>query len=597
MLSTQTTCEQINTWRAAKSETEHLEFKEAKNQFDFETLLECCVALANERGGILLLGIANKPPRPVVGTNAYLNITKTTEDLFKKLGFRVDIEEVQHPDGRVLVFHIPSRPIGHPYHLNGSYLMRSGEALVPMTQDQLKQIFKEGSPGKESPDRQTSSPRKVLVYLIVVLLLSGIGFILVKSRNGGYGRRAAETGPSKEGHATQDKVTATETLKQSEQRGDSGQNGDANSAIGKLSELGWQIQPGEGNRVQFSDIYKHISIRQSAPYFCALDKPFNVSIVGAKSLDGVDALRNAKHLIRFDLTAAEVNDLSELRYLHNLQILVMGQTAGHISDLSPLHDLNNLKELGLDSAAIRDLKAIQGLTNITKLSIGGTQVSDLSPIRNFRHLQSLNLGGAPVADLSPLADIDSLKEMQITGSEIASLSTFPRKENLEALSIHESRTVDLSPVGQLLGLEALSLFIDGPQGFDASVVRSLKKLTKLSISGNGFEYFSLVKGLDAIDELPRLRTLWIFGVQMIDLGFVADLQSLEEIAVTNAPLNNISTLSRIKTLKSVTLTGTSVVDISPLLNLSKLENLSIVHTPARSDVVTELERRGVKIQR
>lgn len=373
---------------------------------------------------------------------------------------------------------------------------------------------------------------------------------------------------------------------------------DPSSAIGRLSALGWQIQPGEGNRIQFSDIYKHISIRQSAPYFCVLDRPFNVNIVGAKSLDGLDGLRNAKHLVRLDLNAAEVNDLSELRYLHNIQIFVMGQTAGHVSDLSPLRGLTNLKELGLDSAAIRDLTPIQGLTNITKLSIGGTQVSDLSPLRNFRHLQSLNLGGAPVADLSPLANINTLKEMQITGREVRSLSTFPRKDSLKSLSIFESQyPVDLSPIAELSGLEMLGLSIFGPQGFDVSPVQRLGKLTKLSITGDGFEYISPVRGLAAIDELHHLKELSLFGVQVVDLAFVADLQYLEEVSVTNAPLSNISALSRIKTLKSVSLTGTSVVDISPLLDLPELKTLGIMRTPARSDVLTELERRGVKVQR
>lgn len=145
LISKQVTDKQIDALRRAESETEHLEFKEAKNQFDFNDLLAYCVALANEGGGVLLLGVANKPPRPVVGTNAYLNVVKITEDLFNKLHFRVDVEAVQHPDGRVLVFHIPSRPIGHPYHIDGSYLMRSGESLVPMSQDQLKKIFYEQS--------------------------------------------------------------------------------------------------------------------------------------------------------------------------------------------------------------------------------------------------------------------------------------------------------------------------------------------------------------------------------------------------------------------------------------------------------------------
>jgi hypothetical protein len=171
LLSKPTTIEQIDAWRAAKSETEHLEFKEAKNQFDSETLLEYCVAMANERGGVLLLGIANRPPRPVVGTNAFRDTVKTTEDIFFRLHFRVDVEEVQHPEGRVLVFHIPSRPDGHPYELDGSYYMRSGESLVAMTTDQIKQIIAEG---------RSSTRRGAAIALASVFILGIIGWLLVK---------------------------------------------------------------------------------------------------------------------------------------------------------------------------------------------------------------------------------------------------------------------------------------------------------------------------------------------------------------------------------------------------------------------------------
>lgn len=141
-----TTFEQIDLWRKTPSEHQRLEFKEAKTQFDNHTLYEYCVALANEGGGHLLLGVADKPPRPVVGTKAFNNPVVMAEKLFKAIGFRVDIEEVAHPDGRVLVFHIPSRPRGTAYHLHGKYLMRAGEALAPMSEDQLRKIFAEGEP-------------------------------------------------------------------------------------------------------------------------------------------------------------------------------------------------------------------------------------------------------------------------------------------------------------------------------------------------------------------------------------------------------------------------------------------------------------------
>ena len=138
-----TTPQQIDRWRKATSEHRHLEFKEAKNQFDSRKLYEYCVAIANGGGGHLLLGVADKPPRHVVGTQAFQNSVKTEEKILQKLRFRVEIEEVNHPGGRVLVFHIPSRPGGTAYQVDGKYMTRAGSALVPMTEDQLRSIFSE----------------------------------------------------------------------------------------------------------------------------------------------------------------------------------------------------------------------------------------------------------------------------------------------------------------------------------------------------------------------------------------------------------------------------------------------------------------------
>lgn len=149
MPTTPTSIAQIDAWKAAKSETEHLEFKEARDKFEFYKLLEYCVALANENenGSVLLLGVTDKPPRAVVGTKAFSSISKVSSDLFDKLRFRVDVEEVMYTDRRVLVFRIPPRPVGHPHELDGKFLMRSGGQLVPMTVSQLKKIFAENKSG------------------------------------------------------------------------------------------------------------------------------------------------------------------------------------------------------------------------------------------------------------------------------------------------------------------------------------------------------------------------------------------------------------------------------------------------------------------
>jgi predicted HTH transcriptional regulator len=66
--------------------------------------------------------------------------------MLDKLGFRVTVEEVCHPEGRVLIFHIPGRPSGTAYELDGAYLMRCGDETIAMTEDRLRAIFDEGKP-------------------------------------------------------------------------------------------------------------------------------------------------------------------------------------------------------------------------------------------------------------------------------------------------------------------------------------------------------------------------------------------------------------------------------------------------------------------
>ena len=141
-----TTLETLNRWLADVPENEHLEFKEAKQQYDTTKLLRYCVALANEGGGHLVLGVSDKRPRQVVGTQAFQNRGEITARILEALRMRVEVQELQHPNGRVLVFAVPPRPAGTPLHHEGAYLMRAGEELVPMSPDHLKRIFAEGGP-------------------------------------------------------------------------------------------------------------------------------------------------------------------------------------------------------------------------------------------------------------------------------------------------------------------------------------------------------------------------------------------------------------------------------------------------------------------
>ncbi len=139
------TLNELQQWMRSP-EGEHLEFKEAKQNFHFEKLLKYCAALANEGGGRIVFGVTDKRPRRVVGSAAFADLARTKAGLIERLHLRIEGEELAHPDGRVLVFTVPSRPLGMPVPMDGAYWMRSGEDLAPMTPDMLKRIFDEAAP-------------------------------------------------------------------------------------------------------------------------------------------------------------------------------------------------------------------------------------------------------------------------------------------------------------------------------------------------------------------------------------------------------------------------------------------------------------------
>ncbi len=136
------TVEQLEKILYAK-EGEHLEFKEAKKSFHFETLVNYCAALANEGGGKIVLGVADKRPRNVVGSQAFKQPERTRSGLIEQLHLNIDFSIVNHPKGRVLIFHVPTHPIGNPIKYKGIYRQRQGDNLITMSEDRLRSIFAE----------------------------------------------------------------------------------------------------------------------------------------------------------------------------------------------------------------------------------------------------------------------------------------------------------------------------------------------------------------------------------------------------------------------------------------------------------------------
>jgi len=150
------TIEQLKRLRESEDK---VEFKEGRRNYPFnggshkeqadrrKCFLGYVVALANEGGGMLVLGMADKTPHGVVGTDFGLgNIGALEDETYVRLSIRVHIEELFERENRVLVTHVPSRPIGRLMKFEGVALMRTGDSLRNMSDEEMFSILSEQEP-------------------------------------------------------------------------------------------------------------------------------------------------------------------------------------------------------------------------------------------------------------------------------------------------------------------------------------------------------------------------------------------------------------------------------------------------------------------
>ena len=136
------TIEELRRWMGG-IEGENLEFKEASTNYHFEKLTKYAVALTNEGGGKIILGVTDEHPRRIIGSTAYAQPERTRRGLIDRLKINITVEELHAPEGRVLVFHIPSRPRGVALQYGGQFWGRDADSLVGLSSDRIREIVAE----------------------------------------------------------------------------------------------------------------------------------------------------------------------------------------------------------------------------------------------------------------------------------------------------------------------------------------------------------------------------------------------------------------------------------------------------------------------
>lgn len=140
---------------ALPKENEWVEFKEAKNTYDFNKLGKYFSALSNEANlknqdfGWMIFGVQSKT-RKIVGTRFRPNradLDSLKSEIANKTTNRItfiEIHELVFPEGRVLMFQIPAAPKDIPIAWDGHYYGRDGESLGALNLQEIEQIRNQG---------------------------------------------------------------------------------------------------------------------------------------------------------------------------------------------------------------------------------------------------------------------------------------------------------------------------------------------------------------------------------------------------------------------------------------------------------------------
>lgn len=154
-------------------EGETIEFKQ--HLLSYEKIAEYAVGIGNAGGGLLILGVSDKPPRHFVGIDepSGAELHRLKASVYNATDIRLDLEPVKTKSGAyILGIRIPRAEPGQVFCTHaGRYLIRVGESLVGM------------SPAEVSRRLRQRPPRHFVRTATVFVLVSVITAVVLMMRN------------------------------------------------------------------------------------------------------------------------------------------------------------------------------------------------------------------------------------------------------------------------------------------------------------------------------------------------------------------------------------------------------------------------------
>lgn len=223
------------------------------------------------------------------------------------------------------------------------------------------------------------------------------------------------------------------------------------------------------------------------------------------------------------------------------------------------------------------------------LSLWNTQIHDLSGLQNATGLtglsvytMSMNSEFAPL-DLTYIENLVGLRNLELNRVRISHLEKLKALTDLEILTINAdsselNNTIDLAPLASMKNLKTVQIG-NTMRGSSESAslinfesikeLANLKSLRLWNIKGGVDE--NAKKTLGQLGALKSLSLNNLAGVDVMDL--VIDLDHLESLNLSGAPITNLSGLSTKNTIRNLNLSDCKNLTNESLAPLAQMESL------------------------
>lgn len=173
-----------------------------------------------------------------------------------------------------------------------------------------------------------------------------------------------------------------------------------------------------------------------------------------------------------------------------------------------------------------------------------------------------------------LSQVEFSKKAKIscveTDDQLSAVSSHFNPENIKVLHIG-TQFDDLEGIEDYKNLEELEIeCYSTSEEVDISGLGVCTNLKKLNLN-----FASSYKGLEVLQNLKELKSIYISGVELKDSSFLKEMPDLEEIYTMSGESGDLSMLSYLPNLKRLHFTDSEPIDPSKLLQLEHLEELEL----------------------